>query len=571
LALPSGVAVDSADNLYIADTANNRIREVSNGVITTIAAGLFGPQGVAVDSAGNIYIADSYNCRIRKVSNGVITTVAGSTCGFSGIGGPATSAEFGSPFGVAVDSAGNLYIALGSQILEVSNGVITTVAGNGTLGFSGDGGPATSAELYGPEAIAVDAAGNIYIADSGNYRVRKASNGVITTIAGNGTQGFSGDGGPATSAELVNPEGVAIDSAGHVYVADGNRVRLLTPNAASSPCTYSVSPTSAEAPAAGGSFSISVQTTGSCFWNVTGLTQWVTVSGASSGKGSGSVALVVAPNISATSLNVTISVAGVSVAITQPSEPGTAQPPSISLMQTAGQFGSFNSIAPGTWIEIYGNNLAPSILDWSNAFNGINAPASLNGTMVTIGGQAAFLDYVSPTQVNAQVPSNLTSGPQEIMVVTGAGTSAPYLAPTATQPGLWAPQFLNIGGTQYVGATLPDYTTYILPTGAVAGITSRPAHPGETIYLFGIGFGPVTPNIPAGQIEQQDNSLSLPMQVMFGQTPATLTYEGLAPNFIGLYLFKVTVPNVPSSDNVPLTFTLGGMSGAQMLYTAVQD
>jgi uncharacterized protein (TIGR03437 family) len=105
----------------------------------------------------------------------------------------------------------------------------------------------------------------------------------------------------------------------------------------------------------------------------------------------------------------------------------------------------------------------------------------------------------------------------------------------------------------------------------VAGITSRPAHPGETIYLFGIGFGPVTPNIPAGQIVQQDNSLISPVQVMFGKTPATLTYAGLAPGFIGLYLFKVTVPNVPTSNAVPLAYSEGQVSGAQTLYIAVQD
>jgi len=124
---------------------------------------------------------------------------------------------------------------------------------------------------------------------------------------------------------------------------------------------------------------------------------------------------------------------------------------------------------------------------------------------------------------------------------------------------------------QYVGATFPDYTTYVLPTGAVAGIPSQPANPGDTIYLFGIGFGPVTPGIPAGQIVEQDNSLNSTMQVMFGQTPATLSYAGLAPGFIGLYLFKVTVPNVPTSNAVPLTFTLGGVSGTQTLYTAIQD
>jgi uncharacterized protein (TIGR03437 family) len=246
--------------------------------------------------------------------------------------------------------------------------------------------------------------------------------------------------------------------------------------------------------------------------------------------------------------------------------------PTISLVQSAGQFGEFSSIAPGTWIEIYGSNLAPSVMDWTNAFKGNEAPTALNGTTVTIGGQSAFLDYVSAGQVNAQVPSNVGLGPQQVTVTTPGGTSSPYnLTMNPTQPGLFAPQVINVGGVQYVGATLPDEVTYILPPAVVSGITSRQAHPGEMIYLYGVGFGPVTPNIPAGQIVQQDNALIETMQVMFGQTPATLTYAGLAPNFIGLYLFKVTVPNVPTSNAVPLTFTLGGVSGTQTFYTAVQD
>ena len=199
--------MDSAGNLYIADTGNNRIRKVSNGVITTVAgngtagfsgdngpatsAQLYDPAGVAVDSAGNLYIADTGNNRIRKVSNGVITTVAGNgTAGFSGDGGPATSAQLNDPQGVAVDSAGNLYIAdyrqqphpQGLERRDHHRG------GNGTPGFSGDNGPATSAQLNYPEGVAVDSAGNLYIADTGNNRIRKVSNGVITTVAGNGTQ-----------------------------------------------------------------------------------------------------------------------------------------------------------------------------------------------------------------------------------------------------------------------------------------------------------------------------------------------------------------------------------------------
>ena len=247
---PFGVAVDSAGSLYIADDYNDRIRKVSGGVITTAAgngtegfsgndvlatsAPLDHPTGVAVDSAGNLYIADSENNRICAVSNGVITTVAGNgTPGFSGDNGPATSAHLGNPEGVAVDSAGNLYIAdLGSDnVRKVSGGVITTVAGSATCCFGGDNGPATSAQLNTPTGVAIDSADSLYIADFGNNRIRKVSGGVIATVAGNGTLGFSGDNGPATSAQLYYPQGVAVDSAGNLYVADtnNNRIRVLTP------------------------------------------------------------------------------------------------------------------------------------------------------------------------------------------------------------------------------------------------------------------------------------------------------------------------------------------------------
>ncbi|MFC2022364.1 clostripain-related cysteine peptidase [Chloroflexota bacterium] len=200
------------------------------------AASLNVPHGVVLDGAGNLYIADRANHRIRKVdTSGIITTVAGTgAAGFSGDSGPATAASLNGPEGIAVDGTGNLFITDYENVrirkVDAASGVITTVAGDGTWGFGGDDGPATAASLNGPVGVALDGAGNLFIADFENHRIRKVdTSGIISTVAGNGIAGYTGDGGPATAASLNMPGGVAIDGVGNLFILDtgNNRIRKV--------------------------------------------------------------------------------------------------------------------------------------------------------------------------------------------------------------------------------------------------------------------------------------------------------------------------------------------------------
>jgi uncharacterized protein (TIGR03437 family) len=244
--------------------------------------------------------------------------------------------------------------------------------------------------------------------------------------------------------------------------------------------------------------------------------------------------------------------------------------PTITGVISAGAFGAFASVAPGTWVEIYGSNLAAGTVTWTGAdFTGNIAPTSLGGVQVAVGGQPAFIDFVSPGQVNVQLPSNLGSGPWQLTVSSGSLVGTPAnIAVKAIEPGLLAPPSFLVGVDQYVVAQLPD-GTYVLPASAVAGVSSRPAKPGETIVIYGIGFGAVVPNTPAGQIAPASSQLVGSLQILFGQTTAQVKYAGLAPGLLGLYQFNVVVPPVADNALEPLAFTLGGVPGSQTLYTAV--
>ena len=494
----NGLAVDKAGNLYIADYGHDRVRKVdTSGIITTVAgsdahgfagdggpatsASLLNPSDVTVDSSGNLYIADTSNFRIRKVdTHGNISTVAGTgpAATSSGDGGPATQAALVTPLGVAVDQAGNIYIADqdGFVVRKVNTqGIISTVAGNGTSGNSGDGGPATSAQMASPYGVAVDGSGNIYIADYNNSRVREVSGGTMTTAAGRGSGGI-GDGGPPTDAGL-DPAAVAVDSAGNLYIADieFNRIRKVTVGATPLP----------------------------------------------------------APSISANGI-----VNGASF------EPG---------------------IVAGSWATIEGSNLSAVTDTWANYISDGMLPTQVDNVSVMVGGESAYVYYVSAKQINFIVPP-LPNGSTQVVVTTSSGSSAPVSATVAA----FGPAFFAWPNNQVV-ATFQNFS-YAAASGTFSGVTTTPAKPGDTIILWGTGFGPTNPTAPAGQETPSNetyNTATLPT-VTVNNVPATVYGAALAPGFAGLYQIAIQVPNALGTGNWPVVATIGGVSSPTGLVLAVQ-
>ncbi len=500
--------MDGAGNVYIADTSNRRIRRVdAAGIITTVAgsglqlfvglgdggpateANLNLPAGVAPDGAGNLYIADTHYKRIRKVDTaGIITTIAGTgEFGYGGDGGPATEARLNFPGGVAVDGAGNLYIAdtNNHRIRKVDvSGVITitTVAGNGEQGFSGDGGPATAALLNHPADVALDAAGNLYIADNGNSRIRKVNPaGIVTTIAGNGQfTGDLGDGGPAVEARLFFPYGVAADRAGNIYVADtfNQRVRILTPPPGNAP---------------------------------------------------------------------SISAGGVALANGTP---------------------LVKRISPNALVSVFGQDFAPEGAQARGP--GLDAEgrvaANLAGVCLEIGGKRAPLFAVFSNQINAQVPHDLPPGQAAVEVVRGCGRSNEQRSATETVGvAVVAPAFFNL-------ASNPDGRNPVaalhgggpgLAGAPELGEAFTPAEPGEIVSLFGTGFGETEPRLEAGEIPGGQAGLANDVSFTFGGMavpPEDVFYAGAAPCCAGLYQFAVRVPpDLPDGD-APVTATVQGVA-----------
>jgi uncharacterized protein (TIGR03437 family) len=540
---PMGVAVGTATvsnpfptapNLYIADTANNVVRSVANGVIANFAgtgtagssgdgnaaagAQLNDPQGLAVDSAGNLYIADTQNHRVRKVANGNISTVAGNgTAGFGGDGAAATSAQLNLPFGVAVDAAGNLYIAEfgNNRVRKVAtNGNIGTIAGNGVSGYSGDKGQATSAQLNGPQGVAVDSAGNVFIADSANNRVRMvAPNGVITTVAGTGAAGVSGDGGPAVNALVGNPVALATDGVGNVYIADGSaRVRklflsgIITTIAGTGTRGYSGDGGSASNATLNGPSAVAVNATGSV---------WV-----------------------ADTLNN-------AVRLLQFAGGGTT----VGAV-TSGASNLSGPVAPGEVIVIWGSGLGPTTLAQYQAdANGL-LPTSLGGTSVFVNGVLAPLVYTSANQVAAVVPFGINGSLSQLYVQWQNVTSAPFNLSVASQiPGIFT---LNGSGTGQAAAINNK-------DGSING-AAHPAKVGDYVQLYITGAGQTNPAGTDGLINVGAGPVPIgAVTVTIGGQNATVNFAGGAPGAVaGVIQVNAQIPSgITAGGAVPVVVQVG--------------
>jgi len=595
LGLPDGVAVDASGNVYIADSANNRIRAVSGGAIRTFAganreqgdggpatsAVLNFPARVARDAAGNIYFSDKGNNRVRKITAaGTISTIAGTGSGVaSGDGGPAPSAGVPSPTGVAVDSAGDVFIGSGPQVRKIgTDGNINTIAGTPTAGFSGDGGPATSAQLGAVNGLALDSAGNLYIADTTNERIRKVSGGQITTVAGSGPPGsFGGDGGPATLALLFSPFDVTVDGSGNLYITDTVNQRIRQVDSQGTIHTIAGGNGAGSGGDGGAATAaklfnpegVAVDNAGNIFIadtfnnlirrvNSSGIISTIAGTGAAGFSGDGGPAT--SAQIQAPTGMVLDPSRDIIFADQDNQRIRMLSPPTTVMITSVQTAGGFPNIAQNTWIAVKGVNLAPASVGpngllWNNApdFASGRMPTQLGTVSVTVDGLPAYVYYVSTTQLNVLTPLDNATGPVQIVVTNGTASSPAF---TATM-GVAAPSFIPINGGNYVFAEHLNGSLMGPPSLSAPGYTFTSAQPGEQVVLYGFGFGLPTTPLTAGSAVQTGTLPSMPA-IQIGGSPATVVFAGIISP--GLYQFNVNVPATAAGGDNSLRASYGGAS-----------
>jgi uncharacterized protein (TIGR03437 family) len=550
---PQGIAVDSSGTVYFADALNGRVRKVdTNGIISTYAGGAFilnggvgdggpatsaalslvstgnGHNGIALDPQGNLYIADPGHNRVRKVdTNGNISTVAGTgTFGFSGDNGPATSAQLSSPFGVAVDNSGNLIIADSSngRVRKVdASGTITTIAGSGYGFVTGDGGPATGTKFF-PIAVAVDRAGNLYISDFNNHALRKVTNGIITSLYSTGGSTVCS---PVFPTAIGSITGIAFDAAGDIFTSE-------LPG-----CSHKIDTSGKITIYAGGGF---------------------VTSGVGDG-GPATSALLNNPGDVAVDPAGNVYIADNNDSRVRRIAAPPLNPPAITSVTNA--FGGGATIAPNMWVAIKGTNLSlpGDSRIWASAdFVNNQLPTQIDGVSATVNGKPAYIYYVSSTQLNILTPPDALSGSVQVQTSLNGAASNTVTVPSASL----APSLFVFDGVHVVGTHLNG--TDLGPTTLYPGLTT-PAKANETVILYGNGFGPTSVAVVSGSETQSGNLPAFPV-VTIGGSPAVVGFAGLISP--GLYQFNVTVPASVTSGDAAVTVTFAGQQIQSGVKLAIQ-
>jgi uncharacterized protein (TIGR03437 family) len=564
---PSDVKLDSSGNIYFSDTVNNRIRQIipsgpantwlintwagdgtagyaGDGTLATATGTeLYSPTGIAFDSHGNLFIADTGNWVIREIKPSlIISTVAGDNslgAGFYGDFGPATAAQLSNPSSVAVDSAGNVYIAdpannvvrvvCANQTPAACKGVaagdINTFAGNNEIGanYTGDRGPAADALLNNPAAVLLDSAGNLYISDLGNNAIRMVNtSGIITTVVGDGTgnSGYLGDGGPATQAELASPKGLALDSSSNLYIADHDNSVIRMVNA--SGVIYTIAGSHSKGPGYGGD------------------------------GGPATSAQLSFPS--------GVAVYGGMVYIADNSNNAIRllTPPALVPKINAGGVvngASYSApVVPGSIADVFGDFYLTS------GSSDTDLPLMTNLQNLSFqfgGGEAAPLYFVSGGQVNLQVPWEVAASSTATLAATLNGTAGPT---QTVNVAAFAPAIFTTNAQGTGAGAIQDSSFHLVDA-------SNPATAGTTyILIYCTGLGAVSANQPVTGAAASTDSTKLaptssPATVTIGGVTAEPSFAGLAPGYVGLYQVNVQVPAaVAAGSAVPLTISIGGVT-----------
>ena len=543
---PWGVAItpDGA-RAYVTNSQSSSVSVIdtlSNSLVANIVVGN-GPTGVAVTPDGTrAYVANS-NASSVSVIDASRNAVAGAI------------SMANNPSQVAITPDGTrAYVTIaGSSV--VSNGSVAVINTSSNTVF------ATVVVGLEPAGLAITPDGTrVYVTNSGGNAVSvidTSSNTVITRVTG-----------------LNLPAGIAI-------TPDGNRAYVTNTGGSS----VAVIDTAVTDPAY--NTVLAKVTVGKAPWGVAitpdGTRAYVANEQSKSVSVIDTVATDPAYNTVVATVSVGVNPIGVAIAQASNYSCSNTAPPVISSVDSASAYGGYSYFASGSWLEIRGSNLAdpndPRLMapvnpgQWTIAdFNGANAPQMLDGISASIDGKPAYVWYLSPGQINVQAPEDSATGNITITVTNCKATSSPFtFTRRALAPGLLAPSSFNLGGKQYLVATFNSDGAYVLNTGAVEGLNSRPAKPGDLIIAYGIGFGNVTPSILPGVIAEQSNALNNPITVAFGSTNATLSYAGLAGNFVGLYEFYITVPFGIADGDYQINVTQNGTAAPQTMYLTVHN